>query len=238
MNHLPASVPVIINDAAYAITAPSPRLIQHDEHSSCTIFTVKPGDQAPYDRQRGRAYERAELINLSAFPFGKAETISYFQYIAPGSAATRPAIIGQIHNTTVPGSGPQPYVAMRVNGAFQYVVTNSGSGPEASRKSVVRWSAPVIFGRWILWTWQFTPDRIDTRLQIWRDGIPIFSAPVRLGGFTDPRGPYWQFGIYRAKDSTTMRVAYASVSIRPGAYGDIPSTLGVPSCSVAPVNPP
>lgn len=238
MNDVAADARMFIGGAPYAISAPSADLIQRDERSGCTIFTVRPGDQAPYDRQRGRPYERAELINLAALPYGKSALISYFQYIAPGSAASRPAIIGQIHNTAVPGSGPQPFVAMRVNGSTQYVATNSAGGKGASRKTTVRWSAPVVVGRWIHWVWQFRPDRSDTTVQIWRDGVAIFDAPVRLGGYTDPRGPYWQFGIYRSKDTTAMRVAYAAVSVRAGRHREADDGGAPPSCPVAPIDRP
>ena len=229
-----ANAPVVIDHAEYAITAPSPDLIQYDESRSCVTFTVRPGDQAPYDRKRARPYERAELINLSAFPFGKPVTISYFQYIAPGSAATRPAIIGQIHNTG-PADRPQPFAAMRVDGQSQYLVTYSGGGIHDPRKSTVRWSAPLVLGRWVHWTWQYTPSRTNTTLRIWRDGTPIFDAPLQLGGYTGPRGPYWQFGIYRSKDRTTMRVAYAAMRVRPGPPTIPPAVPPRPSCPVKPL---
>jgi hypothetical protein len=229
--------PVIIDRTEYFISAPSADTIRHDERQSCTVFTVRPGDQAPYDRQRGRPYERAELISRAPFPFGKSATISFFQYIAPGSAATRPAIIGQIHNTGGQSERPQPFVAMRVNGGVQYIITHSGGERHAARKTAVRWSAPVVVGRWVHWVWEFTPDRVMTTLRIWRDGTAIFDAPLRLGSYDGPRGPYWQFGIYRSKDVKTMRVAYASVTMRPGPFAGFARAMAPapPTCPVEPV---
>lgn len=231
---------VIVGQAEYAVSAPSSENIRLAPGGGCAVFTVRPGDVAPYDRMRGRPHERAELIGLKPFTFGKVEVISFMQYIAPGSAASRdrPAVIGQIHNTGGQTKLPQPFVAMQMVGKRLRIVTFSGGKTLAAPKSVARWEVPVEVGRWIRWTWEFAPDRTETKLQVWRDGVPLFPAALNLGGYDGPRGPYWQFGIYRPKDMTAMRVGYADMTVREGPLNS--SALGqsrkiARTCAVKPI---
>ncbi len=224
---------VVIDQAEYAISAASPKTIQLGQEGACLVFTVRPGDVAPYDRIRSRGYERAELIRLRAFPFGETTTISFRQYIAPGSkaASNRPAIIGQIHNTGGQTARPQPFVAMQVVGEKQRIITFSGGGTQEVRKSAVRWEDPVVTGRWVDWIWAFKPDRTETSLQVWRDGVQLFPNALNLGGYDGPRGPYWQFGIYRPQDLSMMRVGYANVTTRFRAL-DVRQRKVINNCSV------
>ncbi len=240
MLQTPNQPTVVVGQTEYAVSAAAPENIQLAPDGACAVFTVRPGDVAPYDRIRRRPYERAEFINLKPFAFGEAQVISFMQYIAPGSAASgnRPAVIGQIHNTGGQTRRPQPFVAMQVVGTRQRIVTFSGGGEHQSRKSVAQWEAPVEAGRWTQWTWEFVPDRTETKLQVWRDGVQLFPAALELGGYDGPRGPYWQFGIYRSKDTTTMRVGYAEMTVRSGPLGSAAKvgTSTVPAmCSVEPV---
>ncbi|MFZ2981674.1 MAG: hypothetical protein WA085_11645, partial [Sphingobium sp.] len=96
----------IIGDAEYVYAASSRHAFRIDRRSSCVTMTVRPGDRASYDRARNRPFERAELLSRIALPFGRPATITYFQYIAPGSTASLPAIIGQVHNSAEASERP------------------------------------------------------------------------------------------------------------------------------------
>ncbi|WP_395396233.1 heparin lyase I family protein [Novosphingobium sp. BL-8A] len=225
---------VIIDQAAYAVSAGSPRSVWREQDGACLIFTVRPGDVAHYDRVRKRPYERAEVISIRPFTFGETNTISFQQYIAPGSAASndRPAVIGQIHNTGGQTGHPQPFVAMQIIGERQRIITFSGGRTQDVRKSTAQWVGAVERGRWVRWVWEFKADRAETRFQAWRDGIQLFPSALNLGGYEGPRGPYWQFGIYRSKDLATMRVAYADVSLRKASLGSRVANFSAPTCPV------
>ncbi|WP_354957072.1 heparin lyase I family protein [Sphingobium sp. CECT 9361] len=202
-------------------------------------MTVRPGDRASYDRARNRPFERAELLSRIALPFGRPATITYFQYIAPGSTASLPAIIGQVHNSAEASERPLPaIIAMEMNGGVQRILTHSVRErfALASPKSMIRWSAPATLGRWVHWIWEVTPDPVAGHLRVWRNGIAIIDSTMPLG-YNDPRGPYWQFGIYRVQDRGVIRVAYSNMSVRLGPAGSVASTPPPPPrCTVPPLH--
>ncbi|WP_419722965.1 heparin lyase I family protein [Sphingobium aquiterrae] len=227
----------IFGGAEYVYAAPSRNAFRFDRRNGCVVMTVRPGDRAGYDRARGRPFERAELLSRFVLPFGRPTTIRYFQYIAPGSTANVPAIIGQLHNSAEAEERPLPaIIAMQAQHGVQRILTHAVPERLAPKApvSMVRWSAPQTVGRWVHWIWEITPDPLSGHLRVWRDGASIVDAAMPLG-YNDPRGPYWQFGIYRVRDVGVMRVAYADVTIRPGAAGPIGETPPPPRCSVEPV---
>lgn len=232
-------MPVLqLADTAYLMNEPAPGAIRIDPDGGCVTVTLRPGDQASYDRVRRRPYERAELISRTPFAFGRTSRISFYQYIAPGSRTQVPTIIGQVHNSAEQGERPlPPIMAMELDRGVQRIVTRSVAEKYATAMPprMIRWTAPATLGVWVHWEWDITPDPVRGHLRIRRDGVVLVDQDMPLG-YRDARGPYWQFGIYRPRDTSVVRVAYGGVRIAPGrpeAGGA--SSAGAPRCAVAPL---
>lgn len=196
-------------DAPYAVTLPHPGEFR---------FEVRAGDRWSVDRILGADRERAELsLDKSPVSFGVLYRVSYDMLIEPGPPVTSDWLVaGQWHATEDEGDAPSsPPLAFELAGRDLVVYTQSEIAPRHAKnpKGIERARVPDIArGRWIHVAYDVRFDPRHGTLAVRIDGKPMFTDDIPIG-YADDVGPYFKFGIYRAKSREPMVIRYRNVSI-------------------------
>lgn len=194
----------------YAVTQP---------HRNEFRFEVRPGDQWSVDRISGADRERAELsLDEAPVRFDVRYRVSYEMLIEQGPPVTSAWLVaGQWHATEDEGDAPSsPPLAFELSGSELVIYTQSTTTPRHAKnpEGIERARVPGIArDRWyrISYDVRFNPQRGELAVRL--DRRTIFSGPIPIG-YADAVGPYFKFGIYRAKSPERLAVRYRNLSIR------------------------
>jgi len=193
----------------YAVTAP---------HAGEFRFEVRAGDRWSVDRILGADRERAELsLDKSPVSFGALYRVSYEMLIEPGPQITSAWLVaGQWHATEDEGDAPSsPPLAFELAGRDLVVYTQSETArhharnPEGMERARVE---NIPRGRWVRVSYDVRFDPRHGTLAVRVDGRRVFAEDIPIG-YADDVGPYFKFGIYRAKSPEPIAIRYRNVTI-------------------------
>jgi hypothetical protein len=183
-------------------------------------FTARRGEKSRSDVASNSSVDRAELSGWAQpHALGADVWISYSQRVLPGAPITsRWCVIGQMHATTQAGDiGSSPPFALhflpgnvfQVSTRYVAAVNHVENPPEtivhSERIERNRWYNHVFRLRF-----GYSGDAI---LQWWRDGVQMLNLSGISMGYNDPKGPYWQFGVYRKTSAEELSVEYRNVEV-------------------------
>jgi len=167
-------------------------------------IVVEPGDQFRFDRDRGKANERAELSSKTKIPMGGSATadlaVRYYDMgeFRPGRWVTLLQLHGPNRNTLQDGSrfGP-PVLAVQQRGQEIIVLARWGSDRDGEliKQEVARF--PADFGVWHDYRYQVGLGE-EGFVSIDRDGEPLVRWSGPIGYDAGDRQHYWKMGIYRS----------------------------------------
>lgn len=169
------------------------------------------------DSWNGEAYvNRAEFNCRTKEEFGQDVWFSYALKIRAGVPVTDWNVLGQFHQTADPGEGgPPPFGVNFMPGEkLRFIRRYNPLELDSQPTSSIMHTHPAVRDRWyrivgqIRFGWQN-----DGKVNLWLDGAKIVSLSNTNIGNNDIEGPYFKFGIYRAKVAETLIVEYANLEL-------------------------
>jgi|GEM_PF-5202537 len=180
--------------------------------------------------------ERSEIVVEAPLVPGKKESIFQFEeegwlgfsFMVETPITAEFAIVGQWHDYPEPEdvhmSPPLSFVCYpsRVeNGrtvipfAMATMFDPNLASPIANPNYKTRWSGSLVMGRYANIVLNFRASIKDTGfLRLWIDGELVANLENISFGFNNRTGfAYWQYGIYRKKDPTTMIAYYGNMEV-------------------------
>lgn len=161
---------------------------------------------------------RAEFGCLTRMPFGQPVWFSYAMRIRSGTPVTNWNVLGQFHSTPDTGddSSSPPFSINFLPGEKVRFIRrfDPSSLTTSAPQAYIMHERPVVRDRWyqivgcVTFGWENNGS-----VQIWWDGVKIIDLAQTSIGYNDMRGPYWKFGVYRAKVAETLVVDYANLEL-------------------------
>ncbi|MFB0833950.1 heparin lyase I family protein [Arthrobacter halodurans] len=163
--------------------------------------------------------QRVEYAGAAKMPFSKDVWVAFSLKV--DKAPTPPwVLVGQFHQTEDKGEpGTSPVFAQELNNGRFQIVTRGDAG-KITRSTTIKQRIHYINpafprGQWVNFVYRLRFERNGSgRIQAWIGGKQVVNATGPLG-CNDRIGPYWKFGIYRAKNPgrKAITVHYANVEV-------------------------
>ena len=161
---------------------------------------------------------RAEFGCCTRHAVGEPVWFSYAMRVRSGPAVTNWYVLGQFHSTPDTGddASSPPFSINLIPGEKVRFIRRFDPAPLTTvtpattimhERTIARERWYRIVGR-VVFGWEN-----NGAVDIWWDGAQVVSLANTNIGYNDLRGPYWKFGVYRAKASETLVVDYANMEL-------------------------
>ncbi|HEX6866002.1 MAG TPA: heparin lyase I family protein [Caulobacteraceae bacterium] len=162
---------------------------------------------------------RAELALTHRFaPAGQSIWFSYAMRVRGGAPVTNWNVLSQFHNSPDSGdiSTSPPFSMNMVPGEKLRFIRRFDAAPLSTTKrdDITMGERVISRDRWyrIVGRLVFGWDN-NASVDVWIDGAKMISLANTNMGYNDMRGPYFKFGIYRAKVAETLVADFANMEL-------------------------